>query len=168
MSDLARLPIIDGRGASQIGIVVPDLEAALERYDGLWGGGPWRGFTYGAGFIPEVRYRGEPGSYTMRIALNQLTPQIELIQPLDGPSIYHEFLERGSTGLHHLGFWVDSIDESLASMAAAGYECTQSGCGYGLDGDGGYAYFDTERDFGVILEAIEVPKRRREPDFTWP
>ena len=36
------------------------------------------------------------------------------------------------------------------------------------DGDGGYAYFDTEGDFGVVLEAIEIPARRREPDFVWP
>ena len=45
---------------------------------------------------------------------------------------------------------------------------TQTGGGYGLDGDGGYAYFDTVASFGVILELIEVPKRRREPDFVWP
>jgi methylmalonyl-CoA/ethylmalonyl-CoA epimerase len=160
--------MIDGRGPSQVGIVVPDLEAALERYDVLWGGGAWRCFTYGAGRIPDVRYRGEPGTYSMQFAINQLTPQIELIQPLEGPSIYHEFLERGGQGLHHLGFWVDSIEEAVSSMAQAGYDCTQAGFGYGLDGDGGYAYFETERDFGVILEAIEVPKRRPEPDFTWP
>ncbi len=160
--------MIEGRGPSQIGIVVPDLEAAVERYDVLWGGGPWRGFTYGVGFIPEVRYRGEPATHTMRIAINGLTPQIELIQPLEGPSIYHDFLEQGGHGLHHLGFWVDSIEDAVSSMTKAGYDCTQAGFGYGLDGDGGYAYFDTERDFGVILEAIEIPKRRREPDFTWP
>lgn len=53
-------------------------------------------------------------------------------------------------------------------MRRAGYDVLQSGRGYGLDGDGGYAYFDTERDFEVIVEAIEVPKRRREPDFVWP
>ena len=53
-------------------------------------------------------------------------------------------------------------------MVAAGYDLLQSGYGYGLDGDGGYAYFDTERDFGIIVEALEVPRRRREPDFTWP
>jgi len=165
---VSRLPLVDGRGPSQIGIVVPDLESALERYESLWGGGPWRCFTYGAGHIPEVRYRGAAGTYTMRIALNRLVPQIELIEPLEGPSIYHEFLERGGSGLHHLGFWVDSLEEARRHAEVAGYACLQEGWGYGLDGDGGYAYFDTERDFGLILEAIEVPKRRSEPDWVWP
>ena len=163
-----RLPLIDGRGPSQVGIVVPDLEAALERYERLWGGGPWRCFTYGPGRIPEAIYRGEPAEHSMTIAISGLAPQIELIEPIDGPSLYHEFLERGGRGLHHLGFWVDSVADAVHQMEDAGYACIQAGFGYGLDGDGGYAYFDTEADFEVILEAIEVPKRRREPDFTWP
>ena len=162
------LPLIEGRGPSQVGIVVPDIDAALERYESLWGGGPWRCYVYGPERLPEVTYRGKPGHHSATIAINQLVPQIELIQPNDGPSIYHEFLDRGGRGIHHLGFWVDSVRESIREMEQAGYPCVQGGFGYGLDGDGGYAYFDTEADFEVILEAIEVPQRRREPDFTWP
>ena len=75
--------------------------------------------------------------------------------------------QRGE-GLHHLGFWVDSLTEAAAEFTASGYEAIQTGAGYGLDGDGGYAYFDTSAELGVILELIEVPKRRREPDFVYP
>jgi methylmalonyl-CoA/ethylmalonyl-CoA epimerase len=160
--------MIDGRGPSQVGILVEDIEEALGRYDTLWGGGPWRGFRYDAATLPELTYRGEPGSYAVTIAINGATPQIELLEAVKGPSIYHDWLGRRGLGLHHLGFWVDSVADAAASMTGAGYPVIQSGAGYGLDGDGGYAYFDTEPDFGVILEAIEVPKRRREPDFTWP
>ncbi len=160
--------MLDGRGPSQVGILVDDIEDALARYDALWGGGPWRGFRYGAGTVPELTYRGKPGSYEVTIAINQTTPQIELLQVVEGPSIYDEWLARHGPGLHHLGFWVDSMAGAIESMASAGYELIQSGAGYGLDGDGGYSYFDTERDFGVLLEAIEVPSRRREADFTWP
>jgi methylmalonyl-CoA/ethylmalonyl-CoA epimerase len=74
----------------------------------------------------------------------------------------------GRVGLHHVGVLVETLDAAIESMRRAGYDVLQSGRGYGLDGDGGYAYFDTERDFEVIVEAIEVPKRRREPDFVWP
>lgn len=160
--------MLDGRAPSQVGILVDGLEAALERYDSLWGGGPWRCYRYDGGTIPWVTYQGTPGEYSIWIAINATTPQIELIHPVAGPSIYDEWIERRGLGLHHLGFWVDSLDEAIASMGAAGYTVTQSGGGYGLDGDGGYAYFDTERDFDVVLEAIEVPKRRREPDFVRP
>lgn len=160
--------MLAGRGPSQIGILVGDLEAALARYDELWGGGPWRCYRYAPDTINTVCYRGEPGSYSIWIAINETTPQIELVQPVAGPSIYEEWIERRGLGLHHLGFWVDSLAGTVASMEAAGYAVIQSGGGYGLDGDGGYAYFDTECDFDVVLEAIEVPKRRREPDYVWP
>lgn len=165
---MTRLPMLGGRGPSQIGILVDDLEAALERYDALWGGGPWHCYRYAADTIPSLTYRGRPGEYSIRIAINATTPQIELIHPLTGPSIHDEWIERRGPGLHHLGFWVDSLAETVASMGAAGYAVTQSGGGYGLDGDGGYAYFDTEHDLDLVLEAIELPKRRREPDSVRP
>ena len=165
---MSRIPFLDGRAPDQIGILVSDLEASLERYERLWGGGPWRVYTYGLGHISWVTYRGEPGTHRMRLALSAQEPQIELIQALDGPSIYGEHLASRGEGLHHLGFRVDSLDETIGAMAAAGYGVIQSGGGFGLDGDGGYAYFDTERDLDVVLEAIEVPKRRREPELVWP
>jgi methylmalonyl-CoA/ethylmalonyl-CoA epimerase len=157
-----------GRPVGQVGIIVGDLDRALERYSSLWGLGPWNGYLYSPETVPALTYRGEPGRYSMRIALAGRAPQVELVEPLEGPSIYHEWLESRPEGLHHLAVYVESVDRSIGSMAAAGYGLLQSGYGYGLDGDGGYAYFDTERDFGVILETIEVPRRRREPDFTWP
>ena len=41
----------------------------------------------------------------------------------------------------------------------------QSGSGFG---DGAYAYYDTERDLGLIVEAFEPPQRLRDPDYVWP
>lgn len=163
-----RLELLDGKAPDQVGIVVRDLEEALARYEDLWGGGPWRCFRYAPDTIRWLGYRGQTGRYSVTIAINQTRPQIELVQPHEGPSIYDEWLETKGEGLHHLGFWVESLEAATASMAASGYGVIQSGGGYGLDGDGGYAYFDTEPDFRIILEAIEVPKRRREPDFVWP
>ena len=156
---------IAGRPVGQVGILVPDLDVALERWSAAWGGGPWRCFTYGPEFVPSFWYRGEPSRSSMRLALGTQMPQIELIQPLGGgPSVY----DGCGPGLHHLGFYVESLVEAMTSMADAGYETTQWGAGYGLDGDGGFAYFDTVADLGVILEAIEVPKRRREPEAVFP
>ena len=164
----APLEMLAGRPVGQVGILVRDLERALDRYSSLWGLGPWTGYEYGPDTVPELRYRGEPGRYAMRIALTGSGPQVELIEPLRGPSIYHEWLESRPEGVHHLGIYVESVDDAIATMGTAGYALLQSGAGYGVDGDGGYAYFDTERDFGLVLEAIEVPRQRREPDFTWP
>lgn len=164
----ARIDALGGRPIGQVGILVSDLERALERYSTLWGLGPWSGFAYGPDTVPALTYRGEPGRYSVRIALAGQSPQVELMEPLTGPSIYHEWLESRREGLHHVAVMVASLHEAIGSMQAAGYDVLQSGSGYGLDGDGGFAYFDTEGDFDIIIEAIEVPSRRRPPDFTWP
>jgi methylmalonyl-CoA/ethylmalonyl-CoA epimerase len=42
------------------------------------------------------------------------------------------------------------------------------GAGFGLDGDGHYAYLDTEAMLGVTLELIQRPMRRRPPEKIYP
>ncbi|MGZ4399343.1 MAG: hypothetical protein ACXVYM_00570 [Gaiellaceae bacterium] len=40
-------------------------------------------------------------------------------------------------------------------MAELGYECLQHGYGFGRDGSGAFAYFDTESELGYLIEALE-------------
>jgi hypothetical protein len=40
------------------------------------------------------------------------------------------------------------------------------GSGFGLDGDG--AFVDAEADFNYLLEVVEPPRRRREPELVIP
>ncbi len=158
------LPAFAGRPVGQIGIVVRDLDEALERYVNELGATPWRCWTYGPRTVPDLGFRGAPGEYEMRIALWGEGPQIELIEPVRGPSIYHEWLERHGPGLHHMAVHVPSMDDALAEMAEAGMEPVQWGRGYGANGDGGFAYFDTVEAFGYYLELVEVPSVRIEPE----
>lgn len=151
----------------QVGIVVPDIRAAVDAYGRLFGVEDWLRYTYGPPFVPELRYRGECAAFTMHVALGGDDPQIELIQPLTGPSIYDEFLERHPPGIHHLGVFVESLDDAITTMKAQGYDVLQLGRGYGLDGDGGFAYFDTAHDHHTTIEAIERPLRRRAPLTEW-
>ncbi|MFE5564010.1 VOC family protein [Amycolatopsis japonica] len=145
----------------QVGLLVPDLRAAIAQYSLLLGRDDWSIFTYGPDNVEGLTYRGEPSDYRMILAFVGADPQIELIESLDGPNIYTEWIERHGYGAHHFGFYVDSIAEATASMQADGYDPIQTGRATGLDGDGGFAYFDTEDLLGVIAELIEVPARRR-------
>lgn len=154
-----------GLPVGQIGIVVRDLEAACRRYSALWRCGPWRVYTYSPAILTRQTYRGEPSSFAVRIALNPTTPQVELLQPLAGPSVYDDWLERRSEGLHHLAVYVDDADEAVDSLAATGYAVLQEGRGFGLEGDGAFVYFDTEHDLGYLLEVVQPPKVRREPEL---
>jgi hypothetical protein len=42
------------------------------------------------------------------------------------------------------------------------------GAGFGLDGDGHFAYLDTEELLGITYELIQRPLRRYEPEAVYP
>ena len=88
----------------------------------------------------------------------------ELIESIEGPNCYQDYLERFGEGFHHFGYGVPDIDTEIERMAALGYRLLQSGRGFGVDGDGAYAYFDTAGRTGCILEAIEFPRAMPEPE----
>lgn len=134
----------------------------------LCGAAPWAIFEYGPDFVPVLEYAGQPASFRMRVALCGSNPQIELIEPLAGPSIYHDWLEAHPVGFHHFGFKVPDIDDAISAMANAGFSTTQQGRDYGLGGGGAFAYFDTLDRFGYISEAIVVPPKRHDPLEVWP
>ena len=142
----------------------------MEQYRSLLGLEPWRILGFGPDTVRELTYRGRPATYRMLVAFAQYGPlQYELIQPLEGPTIYHEFLEQHpSGGIHHFGTWVPSLEEALARARALGFTEIQGGRGTGLGGDGGFAYLDTEATLGAIFELIEVPKERRAPQEIYP
>jgi methylmalonyl-CoA/ethylmalonyl-CoA epimerase len=164
----AALSAIAGRPPGQIGILVDDLDAALERYSRLWGLSPWRCWTYGPETVPDLGLRGERANFEIDIALWGHDPQIELIDPVRGPSIYHEWLEEHGEGLHHIGIYVPDLGTGLDQMARDGHDPVQWGRGYGESGDGGFAYFDTRELFGIYTELIEVPAVRIPPRRLYP
>lgn len=160
-TSLALPEVLRGHPVDQVAFLVPDLAQAIEAWKQL-GYDEWKIYTYSPDSVPELTYRGQPGTYSMRLALSGSSPQIELIQPMDGPSIYHEWVESRGYGLHHVGFFVDSAAEIVDAFAELGTDPAQTGRGYGADGDGAFAYFDAvDSTFAVVLEAIEVPAQRR-------
>jgi len=156
-------------GISQIAFVVADLDAVVERYARIFGIGEWVFYTYAAPLLSYMTYHGRPADYAMRLALSYFGPnRVELIEPLRGPSVYHDFVAAHGYGVQHFGIVVPDIATALAEARAAGIRVLMEGAGFGLDGDGHFAYLDTEGDFGVTYELIERPARRVEPEKTVP
>jgi methylmalonyl-CoA/ethylmalonyl-CoA epimerase len=153
---------------AQMAFVVADLEAAIERYSRVLGPSNWRCYTFAAANHAEAEYHGSPTDFSARLALNDQSPQLELIQPLGGESIHQDWLSEHGEGIHHVGVVVDSLEHEIGEMEDAGYPVIQSGSGFGVGGDGAYAYFDTADELGVIVEAFEPPESLPEPDFVWP
>jgi catechol 2,3-dioxygenase-like lactoylglutathione lyase family enzyme len=157
------------RSVGQVALVVRDLDAAMERYSVQLGVGPWEIYTFSPEWVRRMTFRGREQGYSMRLGLTEIAGMsYELVEPLTGPSTYHEFLDAHGEGLHHLGYMVDDLEAAIADMAAAGFPVLQSGRDYGVDGDGGYAYFETGAALGCIVEAIERPRALPPPERTYP
>ena len=162
------IPFLKG-GIAQVGLLVADLDSAVANYWRHFGIGPWHFYTYGTGLCSRMTYHGQPVQYRMRLALSYVgSLRIELIQPLEGPTVYADFVREHGFGLHHWGLLVDDMAVALAQAEAAGWPMLMDGGGFGLDGDGDYAYLDTESEIGVLLELIERPKRRLPPEKVYP
>ena len=162
------LPFLQN-GVAQVGLIVDDLDKAVQTYWRSFGIGPWDFYTYGKPLVKRMTYRGQPGEYSMRIALSYAGPlRVELIEMLEGESIYAEFVEEHGYGLHHFGVLVEDMEKAISQAEHAGLTVIQDGAGFGLDGDGHFAYLDTEDRIGVVVELIERPKRRVPPERIYP
>ncbi|WP_339948065.1 VOC family protein [uncultured Albimonas sp.] len=155
------------RSVLQTCVVVEDLDATIAEYWERAGIGPW--YVW----VPKLtgmRIRGQEIPYSMKLALAWTPDGVmwEVIQPLTGPSIYREFLDRRREGLHHV--LVDAgeggYDALIAQAEARGLPPMMEGTWAGAQ----FAYLDGE---GPLKMAIEVVRRpadyvRPDPDYTLP
>jgi hypothetical protein len=156
-------------GVAQVALVVKDLDKTVENYWKLYGIGPWYFYTYGKPLVKRMSYHGEESEYVMRIALSYLGPlRIELIELGEGDTVYADYVREHGYGVHHFGILVEDMEAALAKANEAGVAMLQDGAGFGRDGDGHYAYLDTEDEIGVMLELIERPEDRMPPEKIYP
>ena len=153
------------RPPDQVGYVVPDLDAGVRDLGRMFGVRRWVGWRYTADYLPKRRFRGAPGSFESHGVVAEFGPSLEIIAPLSGHSVFTEFLERSGPGLHHLGYFVKSIADERARMAALGLEEVQYGGGHGMDGDGHIGFYQPLAGIPTYVELIEPPKRRYPPHF---
>lgn len=165
---MSTLPFLK-QGVAQIAFVVEDLEKTVENYYRLFGIGPWHFYTYEKPLVSHMTRHGKPTDYAMRVALSYFGPmRIELIEQKRGDTVYSDFIHDHGYGIHHLGVLVDDMPQAIEMAREAGFSVTMDGAGFGLGGDGHYAYLDTEYSIGTTLELICRPKGRRTPERVYP
>ena len=157
-----RLPLLN-RAPDQVAYVVPQLRPAVERMARVLGVEEWNVWDYDGAYVPSRVYLGREADYNSLVAMPAYGPALEIIQPVTGPSIYTTFLEERGAGLHHIGYYVPSLEDARAHFAALGMPEVLSGGGHGMDGDGAYTFYDLRDVVGSYLEVIEAPARRRPP-----
>ncbi|MFB6108885.1 MAG: VOC family protein [Haloplanus sp.] len=158
---------VDVPEITQIGFVVEDIDDGMDRFGGTLGLGPWEVYRFEPPTLTDTYYRGDPHDYSMVLALTFAgETMIELIEPLEGPSLYTEHLEEHGEGLHHVAcFAFEDADAVVEAFEAAGMPVIQSG----VYGETPYWYFDTvERMNGVIFETATNLEAMPDPDRTYP
>jgi methylmalonyl-CoA/ethylmalonyl-CoA epimerase len=140
-------------------IVVRDIEKAITHFESLEVG-PFPPFLGGPGMaFAGKTVKGSPVDYDMdlRLAKSQLGGiGFELIQPLKGETVYTEFLEKKGEGLHHLAYAVEDFDAEVAEMQRRGFKIVQTGA----MPNSRWAYFDTDKVGGMLVELCEAPKKK--------
>ncbi|MEM2100405.1 MAG: VOC family protein [Thermoproteota archaeon] len=139
------------RRATQIGIVVRNIEKSIEAWEKLLG-------VKASGIVETeplektgMKYKGRAAEGRAKLAFLQLENiTIELIEPVGGPSTWRDFLEKHGEGIHHIAFDVSDMESVKKSLRGMGIYIDQEGNFTG----GCYAYTDPNSPLGLIIELL--------------
>jgi methylmalonyl-CoA/ethylmalonyl-CoA epimerase len=131
---------------THIGYVTRDIEKTMENLCKYFGVEPFKEM------VPEYfnrRYRGKAGDFKMRLAFTRVGNIVyELIQVLEGRTIYEDFLNEHGEGVHHLGYEISDLAKWTEAYKRLGIDPIMSGERTGLK----WAYFDTP---AITIELLE-------------
>ena len=105
---------------SQISVVVRDLHKTMEQYHKLLGWGPWNVFEHVPPAHHDTRIGDEPVHYTLLgaetyVGGEQDGMNFELLQPLEGPSLWQRFLDERGEGIYSIAVMFKTAEESEAA-----------------------------------------------------
>ncbi|MBW3562685.1 MAG: methylmalonyl-CoA epimerase [Actinobacteria bacterium] len=132
---------MDPTRIDQVAIAVPDLDAAIELWSGVFGA--------------ELEYREEVGSDAIEEAMLKVGDgYIQLITPTSPDSTVARFLDRNGPGLHHVGLAVPSVADALDELREAGVQLIDE---EPRRGGGGHtvAFVHPKGTNGVLVELVE-------------
>ncbi|UCG54889.1 MAG: VOC family protein [Dehalococcoidia bacterium] len=139
------------RSLNQIGIVVKNLEEVMDDYWNILGIGPWTVFVLKPPYSFDMTCGGIPCSYTLKVGLAKVgSIELKLIESIEGPTTYIDFLKQHGEGAYHLQYPVSSVEEldrHVDMLAQQGFSSVWGGrFGY----NGGWSHIDTSGKLGTI------------------
>jgi len=134
----------------QVGMVVRDARKTAKEYE-KFGIGPFVEEDFPG---VDATVYGKPANFKNRALVANIGGwELELLQVLEGETIFQEFLETRGEGIHHLGLYVDDYDAEMARWKGMGIRVLmESKCPPPYPEGSRYAYLDTEKLFGIIIE----------------
>lgn len=140
---------------AQVGVVVKNLDEAIDYYSGVFGLGPFQTIE----FAPDKHWvKEKPTPIRLKIGMCQWGPlQLELIEPVEGDAPHKWFLEERGEGMQHLGFIVDNYDEWIDYLKDKNINVLMN-AETDVEGMGHVraAYMESDRVGGVLFELVEV------------
>ncbi|MFW9821825.1 MAG: VOC family protein [Candidatus Thorarchaeota archaeon] len=119
-----------------IGYVYRNVEEAVKKFKSIFGIENVMQFDYGV--VKGARF----------FIGNQPNLRIDLIEPQDTNSIFYLFLEEGHSGLHHIGFQVEDVDEKIKEWDSMGFKQVI----LSMIGTNKFVYYDTTDILGHMIE----------------
>lgn len=157
-----------GMRISQVAVVVKDLRKTMEAYTKIMGWKPWSVYEHKPPILHHTMLHGKPETFSMLGAEVHCNPiDFEILQPLEGPSIYKEFLEEKGEGIHHVAVVnsTDDVDAALANFKKNGVEVTMEGrLGEGIR----FYYLDTDPVLKMTAETVSGHAISMKPIYTYP
>jgi methylmalonyl-CoA/ethylmalonyl-CoA epimerase len=143
--------ILGSNVITQIGFVVRDIEKSATEFAEFFGvKKPGISIT---GPVEETHgeYNGKPLEGKAKLAFFRFKNiTIELIEPVDGPSTWQEFLDVHGEGVHHLGINVRDSKGKIEALKGKSVPLVQHGDFKGGD----YAYLDATGPLKIIIELL--------------
>jgi hypothetical protein len=136
----------------QLGLVVPDVEKAAAVLENR-GIGP---FFIASGSPTLWRERDSERGFKGKLGIAYRGGiELELIEPGEGSDFYRRSLDaEGRVVVQHLGFMVDDVDAWAEKFINAGCPVYVRGKLRSFPMSSDFAYMDTEREAGIVLELI--------------
>ncbi|GKU21760.1 unnamed protein product [Fusarium langsethiae] len=139
----------------EICIVTSDCKKTILELEKL-GIGPFRIFEFNANTVSDRYFRGQPAEFELMVAFADTGDMVwEIMQPVSGPSIMQEFLDRGGQGIHHVAFDCNHVPQQKRKeeFKKRGFEVLQSGVWHGGKGTCEFVFYDTEGAIGTCFES---------------
>ncbi|MFX0018993.1 MAG: VOC family protein [Promethearchaeota archaeon] len=116
-------------------------------------------FEFSEDLDHPATYRGRETKFSIKMGVSRcFNTSIEIFEWIKGDSVYKEFVDTQKEGLHHFGVFVENLQEYVDYLKKQGIEVIQTGM---FPPRLKYAYMDTLKIFGVVIEFIELVKRKR-------
>ncbi len=132
------------------GIVVRNLDKAIEYYSSVMGIGP---FVKKEVKTKNGQFRGKPCELTIRVAQAKMGDvELELIQADPGDNPFWEFLNAHGEGIHHLAFQVDDIESEIVKLRKKGLEVLIRA---ETNSEKEFAYLESAPPGGIIIQLAQ-------------